>query len=271
MRRKIRVGILGCGAIGSQLARIIDRKFPSVYRLTCLTDLSQEKALRLARSLKIKVRVVSQEEMIKRCDLVIEAASYKAVQPLVKEVLKRHKSVLVMSVGGLLGSKKAVKILKKGRGKIFLPSGAIAGIDGLLAAGMGKIKMVSLTTKKPPRAFAGAPFLKSRHISLEKIKEEKLLFRGTANQAVKAFPQNINVAALLSLAGIGPQKTIVKIYASPFLKRNIHQVEVEGDFGRMVTITENVPSPGNPKTSYLATLAPAALLKKMADTLKIGT
>ncbi len=269
--KKIRVGILGCGTIGSYLARMIVRKFSSAYQLTCLVDLHQEKALALAKSLRPGIRVVNQNQMVRQCDLVIEAASHKVVGPLVRKVLQKGKSILVMSVGGLLSARTFVNISGRHRGKLFVPSGALSGIDGLLAAKMSRMTSVSLITKKPPQAFAGAPFLKNRRIALEKIRKETLLFQGTARQAVRAFPQNINVAALVSLAGMGPEKTRVKIYASPSLKRNIHRLEIKGDFGRIVTVTENVPSPVNPRTSFLAALSPAALLQKIFSTLKIGT
>lgn len=271
MRRRVRLGIVGCGTVGSSLARLIQRRFSHLCDLTCLADIDLEKARRLAKKLGRRVAVVSQREMVRRCDLIIEAASARAAVSLARAVLRRGKSILVMSVGGLLHHDEIFKRFRRSRGRLFLPSGAIAGVDGLLAARLGKIKKVTLTTRKPPEALQGAPFILARHINLRKVKKETLLFRGPASKAVKAFPQNINVAALLSLAGIGPRRTRVEIFASPSIKSNIHQVEVEGDFGRFVAVTENRPCPGNPKTSYLATLSPAALLEKVLGSVVVGT
>ena len=271
MKKRIRVGIVGCGAIGSYLAKTIASRFRGFAVLEALTDLRPEKAAALIRKLKTKVRILNQEDLVRCCDLVIEAASAKAVGPVVRKVLHHRKRVLVMSVGGLISDPALLKQIQAANGSVFVPSGALTGIDGLLAARMGKIKKVSLVTRKPPRAFSGVPFLKERKINLDNLTKEKLLFSGPAIRAVKAFPQNINVAAVLSLAGIGPAKTQVRIYAVPSLKKNVHRVEIEGDFGRMVTQTENVPAPGNSKTSYLAALAPAAMLKKIFGTLQIGT
>lgn len=271
MKKKIRVGIVGCGAIGTYLAQTIVRRFHSFAALEALTDLHPDRARALAGKIKAKIEVLSQEALVRRSDLIIEAASAKAVGPLVRMVTRYGKPVLVMSVGGLIADPGLLKLIQSADSRIFLPSGALAGIDGLLAAKMGGIRRVALVTRKPPMAFAGVEFLKKKNIAVEKIKKETLLFSGSANQAVKAFPQNINVAAILSLAGVGPQKTRVRIYAVPSLKRNIHRVEIEGDFGRMVTETENVPAPGNSKTSYLAALSSAAMLKKIFGTLQIGT
>ncbi len=271
MKKRIRVGIVGCGAIGSYLAKTVTGRFQAFATLEVLTDLHPEKAHTLAGKLKAGVKILNQDSLVRRCDLIIEAASTKAVGPLVRKVLRHGKSILVMSVGGLISNPSLLKKIEFSKGKVFVPSGALAGIDGLLAARMGKIKKVSLVTRKPPAAFTGVVFLKKRKIAVEKIRKETLLFSGPAIRAVKAFPQNINVAAVLSLAGIGPAKTQVKIYAVPFLKKNIHRVEIEGDFGRMIAETENIPAPGNPKTSYLAALSAAAMLEKIFGTPQIGT
>lgn len=271
MKKRIRVGIVGCGAIGSYLAKTITSRFHDFAVLQALTDLHADKARALAGKLRVKVKISNQEALTRQCDLIIEAASARAVGPLVRKALGHGKSVLVMSVGGLISDAALLRQIQASNGKVFIPSGALAGIDGILAARMGKIKRVSLVTRKPPEAFAGVDFLKKRKIVLKNLRKEKLLFDGPAIRAVRVFPQNINVAAVLSLAGIGPVKTRVKIYAVPSLKRNVHRVEIEGDFGRMVTETENVPAPGNPKTSYLAALSPAAMLKKIFETLRIGT
>jgi len=130
---------------------------------------------------------------------------------------------------------------------------------------------VVLTTSKPPAGLAGAPFVAENQIDLDEIKERTVLFEGTAQEAVKAFPANINVAASLSLAGIGPQRTQVRIIADPELSANVHQIEVIGKFGKLTTRTENLPSPSNPKTSYLAALSAVATLKSITEAAKIGT
>ncbi|MBI4549955.1 MAG: DUF108 domain-containing protein [Candidatus Omnitrophica bacterium] len=270
MSRKFRVGILGCGTIGSQLAAILDKKYRSHCRLTAFYDLRKEKAAEFARRWGGSSSS-GLEALVRRSDFIIEAASQKAVGPLLRKALRRGKTVLVMSVGALVADPSLVRLASAGTGCVYIPSGALAGVDGVLSSSVGRVRRAVLTTKKPPQALAGAPLPGLKKILSTPLKKEVLVFRGTASRAVRAFPQNINVAAVLSLAGIGARKTEVRIYASPGLKRNIHQIEIEGDAGRIFALTENVPSPGNPKTSHLAALSPAALLKKIFSPLKIGT
>jgi len=160
-----------------------------------------------------------------------------------------------MSTGGLLKFKDIKSI--------YVPSGAVCGIDGVRAAAIGKIKRVTLTTRKPPKGLRGAPYLEKRKIDIDKIKKETVIYNGTADDAVKHFPKNINVAATLSLSGIGPSRTIVRIITSPKYNTNSHEVEVEGEFGRLFTKTENVPSKQNPKTSQLAIYSALAKLKEV--------
>ncbi|MFQ5952709.1 MAG: aspartate dehydrogenase domain-containing protein, partial [Candidatus Omnitrophota bacterium] len=133
------------------------------------------------------------------------------------------------------------------------------------------IESVTITTRKPPKSIKGAPYLSENNIDVEGIKEETVIFEGNALDAIKGFPKNINVSALLSIAGIGPEKTRVKIVVSPEYTRNTHEIEVKSKAGTIKTRTENVPSPDNPKTSYLAALAAIASLRGYFDSIKIGT
>ena len=204
-------------------------------------------------------------------DLIIEAASPKVAAQVIRLACKWNKKVLIMSVGGLLHPQIA-ELLKKNLARIFCPSGAITGVDGVLAASCGKIRKVRLTTRKPPEALMGASyFLQKRFPVLKTDSEERRVFFGTAVEATKHFPQNINVAAVLSLAGIGPERTQVEIWTSRSYKGNRHEVLVEGDFGTFTTVTQNKPAPGNPKTSYLAILAAIATLKKAFASVRVGT
>jgi aspartate dehydrogenase len=167
---------------------------------------------------------------------------------------------MIMSVGGLVGSDQIFRWIKKSRGTLIVPSGAICGLDGLKAASLGKIRSVTLRTSKPPRA-----------LGVTAVKKPRPIFKGNALQAIRRYPQNINVSCILSLAGIGAKKTRVEIICNPHLKRNVHEVEIVGDFGRLVTRSENVPSKANPKTSQLAILSAVATLKQYLDHFQIGT
>ena len=268
----VRVGIIGCGTIGSRIAAHIDSKLKSKARIIALSDVDYKKARTLSAELKAKPKVASIQGLISSVDLVIEAASAKISGDIANQAIGAGKDVMVMSTGGLLKDHKALfKLAAKKRSSIYLPSGAICGLDGLKGAKLSGIKKVTLITRKPPEGFKGAPYVLKHNIDLRKIKKDRVLFEGDALEAMKGFPANINVAATLSLCGIGPVKTRIKIVASPSIRKNIHEIEVEGAFGKLIARTENVPSPGNPKTSYMAVLSAMATLDGIFENVKIGT
>jgi aspartate dehydrogenase len=270
---KKKIGIVGCGTIGTFIAKHIDRDFKSSAKVTALCDTDREKAATLASLVSSKPSVVSLESLIDKSDIVIEAASAGVSFIFAKKAIEKGKAVLVMSVGGILeNSRELFDLAVKNKSRIILPSGAICGLDGIKSAGIGSIKKVSLTTKKPPQSLRGAPYIENNKIDLDSITDETLIFKGSAHEAVKAFPKNINVSALLSIVGIGAKKTQVVIKTSPEYMINTHEVEVEGDFGRLVSVTENVACADNPKTSYLAALSAVASLKQfLEDHVRIGT
>jgi len=268
----VRIGIIGCGTIGSRIAEHIDGKLKGRASLVALSDINEQNASRLAGSLDAKPAVTDVDALIKTSDLVIEAASASYSGEVARKALSSGKDVMIMSTGGLLKDYKGLFALaEEKKANIYLPSGALCGLDGLKGAGSAGISKVTLTTTKPPEGFKGAPYVVKNNIDLGKIDREMVLFEGDAYGAMEGFPANINVAATLSLCGIGPAKTKVRIVASPAAKRNIHEVEAEGDFGKLSTRTENVPSPGNPKTSYMAILSAIATLEGIMGKVKIGT
>jgi len=267
-----KIGVVGCGTIGGFIAKAVDNELKSFAKIAGLCDIDNERAVDLCKTLSQKPPIVLISRLIDSSDIVVEAASGRASFDLTREVLLNKKDVLVMSIGGLLGkSEELFAIARKNRAKIILPSGAICGLDGIKSAGIGSVTKVTLTTRKPPKGLRGAPYIIENGIDLDAITNEYVIFEGTAQKAVQAFPKNINVSALLSIAGIGAEKTIVKIVTSPEYTVNVHEVEVEGDFGKLLTRTENVPSPQNPKTSFLAPLsAVSALRQYLDDSVKIG-
>ena len=274
--RKFKVGIIGCGAIGTALAETLikDRKLNFRAVLSAVSDKDPGQAERLLSRIGRKLPIMSIPEIIKRCDFVIEAAHSSISSSVASLALKHDKYVLVMSVGGLLKSPfgRLRALIAKSSGRLYCPSGAIAGVDALLAAQTNGLRRVKLVTTKPPQALKGAPYFKTHAFPVFKSGEgKKLVFRGTALQASRAFPQNINVAAILSLAGLGPQKTEVEIWAAQIAGTNRHEICIEGDFGTIRTTTDNFPAPDNPKTSYLAILSAEATLRKAFTTLRLGT
>ncbi|MEM3673004.1 MAG: aspartate dehydrogenase [Candidatus Bathyarchaeia archaeon] len=271
------VGLIGCGAIGTVLACAIDSGQAGNTRLTIVYDRIKEKSNVLYRKLVCKPKVANSFEELIACedvDLIVEAASQEAVRAYALRVLRAGKDLMIMSVGALVDSKLLEEIrgcaMESGK-RVYIPSGAIAGLDGVKAAVIGKVESVTLTTRKPPEGFNDAPYVKEKDILLEKLNSPTLIYEGPASEACKLFPANVNVAAALGLAGIGVEKTKVQIIADPSIKRNIHEVKVKGEFGELEVHAENVPLVDNPKTSRLAALSAIAVLKKISEPLTIGT
>ena len=270
----LKIGLVGCGTIGTEICKAIDDGSIDV-ELYAIYDRKKEHVSNLKSILKkTEPQVLDIVEMVKNVDLVVECASQRAVYEVVPTALHSRCDLMIMSVGALADKKlrdMVFNLAKQYDRKVYLPSGAITGLDGLKSASIAKIYSVILTTQKPPQGFAGAPYIIQNNIDLEKITSITTLFEGTANEAVKAFPANVNVAATLSLAGIGFEDTKVKIIANPALTRNVHEISVEGEFGKFITRVENAPSPTNPKTSYLAALSAISTLKKIASPVQVGT
>ena len=269
--KPISVGIIGLGAIGSRLVEILTKEFRSEARIGFLCDLKEEKVREIQRKWVPRAKGLPWPLVVESSDLILEAASQEIALPIAKKALQLNKQVLILSVGGLLTWNGLSLVLAKTKGRLWIPSGALAGVDGLLAANQGRIHRVTLTTRKPLAGLEGAPHLQRKKIRLSAIKKPTLIFAGNASQAIRAFPRNVNVAATLALAGLGPRQTEVRIFTSPTYRRNQHEVKIEGDFGRIHTTVENLPSAANPKTSELAILSCIATLKKIFGRVHIGT
>ena len=268
----LKIGLVGCGAIGTEIAKAIDSKEIDAD-LVSVCDHNPATAKSLIDSLKRKPVRAGLEELVSLSDLVVEAASQRAVPAVARAALGAGKNLMIMSVGALVDAElyRELKRLAADHGsRVYLPSGAISGLDGLKSASIGKIRKVTLTTTKNPAGLEGAPYIRDRGIDLKALKEPTLIFEGSASEAVKAFPANVNVAATLRLAA-REGEVRVKVVADPQIKVNQHEIVAEGDFGRITTRVENVPSPKNPKTSYLAALSAIATLRSIVEPLKIGT
>ncbi|MEW6681112.1 MAG: aspartate dehydrogenase domain-containing protein, partial [bacterium] len=216
----INLGLIGCGFIGNSIARAIPN-IPGVS-IVCLCDVNKGRAEKIASLFFPKPKITEIPELIKTSDLIIEASSVKVVKEVLPLVIKEKKDLMVMSVGGLLKEEELLKQAEDKGIKIYVPSGAIAGIDGLKSAKMGNIERVVLKTRKPPKGFLQSPYVKKKGIDLLNLKKATTIFKGTSLEAIKGFPANINVSATLSLAGIGAQMTGVEIIADPNINKNIH-------------------------------------------------
>jgi aspartate dehydrogenase len=257
----INVGIVGMGVIGRHVADAITKGIPGVA-LAGVTVRNPARAL--------DHRILGLEGLIRASDLIVEAATQDALREIAPSVLTAGKHLMVLSVGGLVGVlDEWAQLAEKHGCRILVPSGAIAGLDGMKGAREAGITSVVMETRKPPRGLAGAPWIERQHIDLEAITTETLIFEGPATEAVKAFPANVNVVAAVSLASIGPEKTRIKIYAVPGQERNQHRVTIEGEFGRLRVEIENVPSE-NPRTGKLSYLSAIAMLRELGASVQIG-
>jgi aspartate dehydrogenase len=254
----VKVGIVGCGAIGSEVARAASI-MEGVSELV-LYDIDPDATHHLRALPRVRI-AKDAAALTEAVDLVIECANKGVVQTTVKAALKLGKKVMLLTVGALADDKLRESLLALARshgGKIYVPSGAVMGVDGVKAAAESDLKSVTLVTTKPP---AG----------LQKDTDRwTLLFSGPARDAVKQFPKNVNVAATLSLAGLGFDQTHVQVAIDPLATRNSHKVIIEGSFGRARIEVENLPSPTNPATSYLASLSAIALLRRITSPIEIG-
>jgi aspartate dehydrogenase len=273
----LKVALIGCGAIGTVLARAIDGGQAGEATLGWVHDRKSGKSEALVKKLRSKPKIAGRMSEIyadKTVGMVVEAASQIAVKQCAVDVVRSGKDMMVMSVGAFSDEQLLKSVLAEARRtgrKIYIPSGAIAGIDGVKAAGVGKIKGVTITTTKPPDALAYSDYIQKRRIDLKKLKQPIVVFEGSAREAVKLFPASVNVAATLSLAGIGLDKTKVRIIADPKIKRNVHRIHVKGEAGELITEARNVPLPDSPRTSQLAAFSAVRTLRNLSESLRVGT
>ena len=264
---KMIIGIIGCGAIGTEICRALGAD--GFKGKLLLMDRHPDRAQHLADTTPA-ASSVSLFDIIDQADLVVECASMQAARDIALSVLTKGTDLMLLSIGALVDADFRRQVYEAARThgcRLYIPSGAIGSIDALLAASQGTINRVTLTTTKPSAGLETAPYVIRNATDLSR---PALIFEGTADEAIQGFPQNINVSATLALAGVGFDRTIVRIEVDPTLTRNVHVVEVDGDFGRLTARFDNVPTE-NERTSKLAAYSAVASLKKMMDAIKLGT
>jgi len=204
-------------------------------------------------------------------DIVVECLPAAAFMDVAEPALRAGRTLVVASVGQLLAQPQLKELAIRHGGRIVIPTGALIGLDAVIAAAEGEIRSVRMVTRKPPKGLAGAPHLVANNIAVEGLTVPTMVFSGSAREAVKGFPANVNVAAALSLAGIGPDRTTIEVWADPTLDRNKHTIEVDADSARFSMTIENVPSEENPRTGKITALSVIACLRKLAAPVRIGT
>lgn len=266
----LRVAIGGFGAIGKVVATHLDRGIDGV-ELAAVSARDRLRAEKAMAGLVRPVPVVPLASLWEHADLIVECAPAALLRELAGSALAHGRQVMVLSCGALLDNFDLVELARRYRGRILVPSGALLGLDAVAAAAEGDISSVHMITRKPPQGLSGAPYLEQNAIDVAGLSEPKRVFAGTAREAARGFPANVNVAAALALAGIGPDRTTIEIWADPMVTRNIHRIEVEADAARFSLQIENVPSAENPRTGRLTALSVIAALKKLTSPLAVGT
>jgi aspartate dehydrogenase len=268
--REMRVAIAGFGAIGRVVARHLDRGLAGL-RLAAVSARDAARAETAMADFSRPVPVLPLARLGDAAEIVVECAPAAVLREIAEPALGLGRTLIVLSCGALLDHFDLVDLARRTGGRILVPSGALLGLDAVQAAAKGEISRVHMITRKPPGGLAGAPYLLAHGIAVEGLAAPKRVFSGTAREAARGFPANVNVAAALALAGIGPERTTAEIWADPGITRNTHHIEVEADSARFALDIENVPSAENPRTGRLTALSVVALLEKLASALQIGT
>ncbi|UVO38702.1 aspartate dehydrogenase [Bradyrhizobium arachidis] len=266
---ELRVAVAGLGSIGSKVATALDQGIEGLT-LSAVAVRDPAKHQGFLSGLRHRPQIMPIDQLGAAADIVVECAPTSQLRAIVEPAVKRGKSAVVVSVGGLLDNYDLIDLARANGGRILVPTGALIGLDAVNAAAVGTIHSVKMVTRKPIDGLRGAPFIVQNKVDIDDLREPLKLFEGSARDAAKGFPANVNVAVALSLAGIGPDRTQVQVWADPTVTRNVHRIEVEADSARFSMGIENIPSE-NPKTGMITALSVIALLRKQRATLCVGT
>ncbi|HXP94690.1 MAG TPA: aspartate dehydrogenase [Candidatus Binatia bacterium] len=262
------VGIAGLGAVGAPVARRIAAGIPGL-NLRAVATRDRTKVAKLLPG--CDVPVVGFEELAQWCDIIVEALPRALFRSVAEPAIDHGRIFMPLTVGALLDETDLIERARKSGARIIVPTGALLGLDAVRAAAEGKIISASIETRKPPDGLRGAPYLEEHGISLDDLREPLLVFSGSARDGARGFPANVNVAAALSLAGIGPDRTRLEIWADPSLTRNTHRITIEADSARFTMQIEGIPSEENPRTGKLTPLSTIAALRSLVETLRVGS
>ncbi|MFX4221277.1 MAG: aspartate dehydrogenase [Thalassobaculum sp.] len=265
------VGIGGFGAIGQKVAAALDSGSIEGLRLVAVSARDADKARANMSGFQTEVPVVPLGDLADLADVVVECAPASVFAEVAGPAVDRGRIFLPISVGALLRHDDLVERARRSGARIVVPTGALIGLDAVRAAAEGEISEVRLVTRKPPGGLAGAPYLVENNISLEGLNTAKKVFDGSARDGAAGFPANVNVAAALSLAGIGADDTKLEIWADPEVTRNTHTITVEADSARFTMTIENVPTEENPKTGKITALSIIATLRRLGAPMTAGT
>lgn len=268
-QKELRIGIAGLGAVGKTLVKRLDEGIHGLT-LSAVAVRDERSAAATLDALKHPVQVVSLAQLAEVADVIVECAPAELVGEIAEPVLRAGKTLIVLSVGALLDRMDLVELARAHGGQIIVPTGALLGLDAVTAAAEGKIHSVRMITRKPVTGLVGAPFLVDNNINIDQITSPVQIFSGSAREAAKGFPANLNVVVALALAGIGPDLTRLEIWADPALTRNTHVIEVDSDAASFSMSIQNIPT-ANPKTGRITAQSVLAALRKLRSPIRVGT
>lgn len=261
---------MGLGAIGLPVVSALRRGVPGL-ELAAVVSAHRDTAEQRLAAARVAVPVTTLVDLVQMTDIVVDCAPANAFRPIAEAALAAGRLLLTVSGAALLEAPDLVGFAERHGGRIILVSGALLGLDAVRAAAEGEVRVVRLVSRKPPLSLRGAPYLAARGIDIAAIASPVCVFRGSAREGARGFPANVNVAAALSLAGIGPDRTELEIWADPTVTRNIHTIEVDADSAHFTMTIEGVPSTANPATGRITPLSVIATLRALGAALRVGT
>ncbi len=270
--RRIRtVGIGGLGTVGLEVARCIDAGELDGLALSAVSARDRDRALDRMHDFRSPVDVVAAGALAGRADIVVESAPAAVFREIAEPVVRAGGTLVAISAGALLDHADLVETARATGARIVVPSGAVMGLDAVRGAAESGIASVTMITRKPPGGLAGAPYLADHGIDLNGLDAPLRVFEGSAREGVRGFPANVNVAAALGLAGVGPERTRLEIWADPGVTRNTHEIRLEAETVRFHLRVENVPSRENPRTGRSVAPSVIAALRRFVAPLVVGT
>ena len=265
----LNVGIAGLGAVGLEVAKRLIAGVPGL-KLAAVAVRDADKARRALPQAGESIPVRKATELAEHCDVIVECLPPALFREVAISAIDKGRIFMPLSVAQLLENGDLVERARKHHARILVPTGALIGLDAVRAAAEGTIHSVKMVTRKPPAGLEGAPYLQKQGISVSGLKAPLKVFDGTAREGARGFPTNVNVAAALSLAGIGPERTQLEIWADPGVTRNTHTITVDADTARFTMTIENIPS-DNPRTGKSVAPSTVAALRALVSELKVGT
>lgn len=265
-----RVGVAGLGAVGMACAQALDRGIPGL-KLAVVSARDHERARSRLSNFNEPPVVTTAKSLAGKAEVIVECAPARVFREIAEPVIEAGGTLVTISVGALLTHWDLVQRASESGARIHVPSGALLGLDAVKAARLGKIHEVRMVTTKPPAGLAGAPYLEKHSIDVHALRTATQIFVGNAREGAAAFPANVNVAAALGLAGIGPDRTQLEVWADPSIQRNRHEITVESDSASMRFEIENIPSEANPRTGRIVAHSVIATLERLNATLVVGT